>query len=192
MASDALLLVGTVGAVAGVAALRLSWGRPQRSPPLNVAGWLLLGTAVAAGWVSAGAWGATVVSLWAMGAAFLVLVQAAWKSPPAKRSASNRRAGVLPEDGEPARIGRRIATFLIVTLAGLVSTLALAVAARWFALLCGTSEADANVIGLFAAPIGWTILTFLLLMSQNRQRQFIMLVVPVAAALPAFVTGSIL
>ena len=84
MAQDGLLLTGAIAAIAGIAVLRLSWGRDHRSATLNTAGWASLGGGTVAGWLAAGAWGATVVSLWAMGAALVCLAAAAWVLPPAR------------------------------------------------------------------------------------------------------------
>lgn len=192
MTGTGILAAGSVAAVIAIAILRLSWGRPRRSAVLNTAGWVMLSVAIIAGWVSAGAWGASVVSLWAIGAAMAVLGWAAWRSPPARRKASNRRAGMLPESGEPLRIGRRIATFLIVTIAAMTAAITLAVAVRWIASIFGASEANANVLALFAAPVGWTVLSFLILMTNSRKRQFTLIAAAWAAALPAIITGSIL
>ena len=191
MADDALLMAGTAGAIAAIALLRFSWSRPQRSVWGNALGWFLLAASLAAGWIGAGAWGVSVIALWAMGAAFAVLAVAAWLSPPAKRKPSSDRAGMLPEAGEPWHVGRRCATFLLVVLAGLIAAIALAIATRWAALLIGTGEANANVLALFVAPLGWTILTFLILMADSRRRQLGYLAVSVATAIPALVTGSI-
>lgn len=190
MIEEFLFLAGTASAIAGILLLRFSWARPRRSLFLNSAGWLLLAVSIASGWAFAGAWGVSVMSLWAMMAAFVVLAFAAWQSPPAKRKPSSRSAGVLPEAGEPLRLAGRIATFLLVVLAGMVSSVALAITTRWIALLLGASEANANVLALFAAPLGWTFLAFLILMTESRKCQLAILVVPVAAAIPAFVQGS--
>ena len=118
MAQEGLLLTGAIAAIAGIGVLRLSWGRDHRSATLNTAGWALLGGGTVAGWLAAGAWGATVVSLWAMGAALVCLAVAAWISPPARRAASKRRAGVLPEGDEPLGLGRRAASSLRVPANG--------------------------------------------------------------------------
>lgn len=192
MAQEGLLLTGAIAAIAGIGVLRLSWGRDHRSATLNTAGWALLGGGTVAGWLAAGAWGATVVSLWAMGAALVCLAAAAWISPPARRAASKRRAGVLPEGDEPLGLGRRAATFLLVAGAGLVSSIALGIAAHLLALAMGASEADANVIALFTVPVAWTILAFAVLMSTTRKRQVAILVAPLIAALPSIASGSLL
>ncbi|WP_417621510.1 hypothetical protein [Parasphingorhabdus sp.] len=190
MAEELGFLIGTASAIASVLVLRLSWARSERSLPLNVAGWLLLTFSIASGWVLAGAWGVSILSLWAMVTAFVILAVAAWKSPPARRKPSNRRAGILPEAGEPLRLVSRCATFLLVVLAGMISAVALAITTRWISLLMGASEANANVLALFAAPLGWTVLAFLILMTDSRKGQFAIIAIPVATAIPAFVTGS--
>ena len=131
------------------------------------------------------------MALWAMGAAFAFLAVAAWQSPPARRRASSRRAGMLPEAGEPLRLGHRFATFLLVVLAGMLAAIALAIAARWISLLAGASEANANVLALFVVPLAWTILAFLMLMTDSRKRQGAILALSVAAALPALAAGQL-
>jgi hypothetical protein len=185
-----LFLAGTISAIAAVLVLRFSWARPGRSRLLNAAGWLLLALSIAAGWAFAGAWGVSIISLWAMVTAFVILAYAACKSPSAKRKPSNRRAGILPEAGEPFRLAGRLTTFLLIVLSGMVSSVALAIATRWIALLIGASEANANVLALFAAPLGWTILAFLVLMTDSRKRQLAIIAIPVASAIPALVSGS--
>ncbi|ATW05070.1 hypothetical protein CHN51_17210 [Sphingorhabdus sp. YGSMI21] len=190
MADEMLFAAGSASAVAALLVLRFSWARPGRSRLLNAAGWLLLAISVAAGSALAGAWGITVMALWTMGAAFVLLAVAAWKSPPARRKASSRRAGMLPEAGEPLRLGGRVITFLLVVLGAMISSIALAITTRWIALLAGAAEANANVLALFAAPLGWTILAFLILMTDSRRRQLVILSIPIATAIPAFVTGS--
>lgn len=192
MAGEALFVAATGGAIMAVAVLRLSWARPQRSAALNAGGWLLLALSLASGWAYAGAWGVTILSLWTMAAAFVALAVAAWTSPPARRKASNRRAGLLPEAGEPLRLGRRITTFLIVVLAGMVSAVALGLAIRWLSLLTGASEANANVLALFVVPLGWTILAFLILMTESRRRQIAILAAAVATAIPSLASESLL
>ncbi|MEH6661551.1 MAG: hypothetical protein V7679_07890 [Parasphingorhabdus sp.] len=190
MADEMLFAAGSASAVAAILVLRFSWARPGRSRLLNAAGWLLLAISVATGWACAGAWGVTVISLWAMATALVVLAFAVWKSSPARRKPSSRRAGILPEAGEPLRIGSRFATFFLVVIAAMISSIGLAITTRWIALLIGASEANANVLALFAAPLGWTILAFLILMTDSRKRQLAIIALPVASAIPAFVTGS--
>lgn len=187
-----LMLLGSVAAIAAMAVLRVSWGLPQRSAPLNALGWLLMALSVVLGWTGAGAWGVTVVSLWAIGAAMVLVGFAAWRSPPARRKPVKRRVGMLPEHGEPLHLGRRVATFLIVVPAALLASLALGLATRWIALLAGASEANANVLALFAVPVGWTLLAFLILMTTERRRQFALLAVTGTTALPAIVAGQLL
>lgn len=97
---------------------------------------------------------------------------------------------MLPEAGEPLRLGGRVITFLLIVLGAMISSIALAITTRWLALLMGASEGNANVLALFAAPLGWTILAFLILMTNGRRRQLVILSIPIATAIPAFVTGS--
>lgn len=187
-----LLEIGVIAALCGVAVLRWSWGRPKRSTLLNGSGWALLLAALIVGWADAGAWGASIISLWAMTAAFVALAWAIWCAPRARRAASNRRAGMLPESGEPARIGRRVGTFLVVTVLAMLASIALAVGVRWAMMLAGAGEANANVLALFVAPLGWTILAFLILMSGSRKRQFMLVALTAATALPAIFMRSAL
>lgn len=193
MAMEGTLAFGAATAVTAVAVLRLSWGRPARNAALNAVGCAFAVIALGAGAVYAGAWGIAVVSLFAMGAAALLLAWSAWQtSPNARRSASNRRVGMLPEAGEPARLGGRIATFLIVTVGGLIASVALAVASRSLAVTAQANEANANVAALFTAPLGWTILTFVLLIAPSRKRQLAVILGTIATAIPAILTGSLM
>ena len=193
MAIDGALAFGAVAAVTAVAVLRLSWGRTARNAGINAAGWALALTAAIAGAAYAGAWGVAVISLWAMAAAAVLLAWSAWQaSPNTRSSASNRRAAMLPEGGEPARVGRRLVTFLTVTIGGLIASVAFATAVRWVAVVTNADEANANVAALFAAPMGWTILTFVLLITPNRKRQFAIVSGTIATAIPAILTGSLM
>ncbi|ASK87936.1 hypothetical protein [Sphingorhabdus sp. SMR4y] len=190
MSDEIFFVAGSVAAVAAILVLRFSWARPRRSPALNGLGWLLLVFSLFAGAATAGAWGISVMALWAMGAAFAILAIAAWQSPPARRKPSSRRAGMLPEGDEPLRIGGRIVTFLLIVVAAMISSIALAITTRWLALLMGASEGNANVLALFAAPLAWTILAFLVLMTESRRRQLAIIALPLISAIPAFVMGS--
>lgn len=192
MSGSALLAVGAAAGLSGVGALRLSWGVAQRSTLLNAIGWVMLGGALIAGWTSAGAWGATVVSLWAMGAALALLAAAAWGDPSPRGKVSNRRAGMLAEPGEPRQTLRRVTTFIIVTVGGLVAAVAFGVATRWVALLIEAEEANANVLAFFAVPLAWSVLAFALLMTGRRKRQLAMIAIPVVVSIPALVSGSVM
>lgn len=99
---------------------------------------------------------------------------------------------MLPEKGQPTRVGGRIGTFMMTTLAAMVSSVALAVASRGLFLLAGASEADANVIALFAVPLVWAVLAFIVLMTGSRRRQVAILAAPIALALPALAKGGII
>ena len=63
MGGDALIWIGAALAIAGVALLRFSWGRPVRSVQLNIAGWGALVSSLIAADLSAGEWGIAVIVL---------------------------------------------------------------------------------------------------------------------------------
>ncbi|CDO34001.1 hypothetical protein [Novosphingobium sp. KN65.2] len=190
MMGDAVLSLGAVLAVTGVAMLRRSWSRRTRSHGLNLAAWGSLALSTALGWASAGAWGAAVEAIVAMALAFVLLGWAAWTSPPGKALASNRRVGMLPENGAPLGIGRRIVTFTFVAILALASSLALAMAGRLLALVAGAGEANANAISLFVTPLAWMGLAYALMMTGNRRRQVVMLAIAAVAAVPAYLIGA--
>jgi hypothetical protein len=185
-----LVWIGAALGIVGVAALRLAWAQANRSRALNGIGWLLLAVGAIAGGAGAGAWGVAVASLFPMGLAMLLLAVAAMRSPAGKTKASNRRVNMLPEAGEPKRIGRRIGTFLIVVVAGLTSSIALAVALRAAGSAIGWSEADAIAFAFFSVPIIWGILAFVLLMQQSRKAQTWTLLGTAAPVLPFLLTGA--
>src|SRR5690606_7701384 len=141
-AASPLLLLSVALGASGVAVLRYAWALSRRSVGLNAAGWALLATAVVAGWGGGGAWGVAMASIAAMLAASVALAVAALRSPPGKARTPNRRAGMLPEAGEPWRIGRRFGTFAIVILGGLAVSIGLAVALRGLGGALGWNEAD--------------------------------------------------
>lgn len=172
------------GAAAGVAVilLRLAWSRPRRSLPLNTAAWGLLALGLLAGGRTAGAWGLSVVSLVAMGCAFLLLCHAGLTSPAARFRASARRAHVLPDRGEPLRLGRRAITFLLSVPAALIVSLLIALAVRGLLPAAGWHEADSNTTAFFLTPVLWSVLLFLLLMKTDRRGQAALLAIPAAAA----------
>jgi len=185
-----MMTAGGLFGILGIGALRFAWGRANRSVILNTAGWMLIGAGLAAGWVYAGAWGVSIASLWAMAAALILLAIAAWRDPARKSRGSDRRAGMLPEPGEPRHLAKRITTFAIVVGGGLVAAIAIGVMTRWAALTVNASVADANVLVFFAVPLVWSILAFLLLMTENRKRQLVCIALPLIAAIPAIVKGS--
>lgn len=189
MAAGGLVWIGAALAAAGVGALRLAWGLPQRSVGWNTAGWALIAAGIVAGGAGAGAWGVAVTSLFAMGAALVALTVAAAGSPPGRATASNRRAGMLPQGGEPGAIGRRVATFLIVMVLAWIVATGLAVALRGLAAAAGLVEADANVLALFAAPLLWGVLACVLLMQSSRRAQLTTLALCCVPVIPALTMG---
>lgn len=190
MAGGVTMTLGAIAAVAGILVLRLSWGRAQRSAVLNTLGWGLLAASVATGWAFAGAWGVTVASLWAIGAALVVLSIAAWGDTAKGARGSNRRAGMLPEKGEPRRIARRITTFAIVIVGGVAAAIALGITMRGTAVLARANEADANVIAFFAVPLAWSILAVVLLLLQDRKHQLMVIAAPIVTSVPALAFGT--
>lgn len=190
MGTGGSLFAGSALAIVAVAVLRFSWGQQGRSVVLNAAGWVFGATALIMGWAAAGAWGASMVPLWAMGAACAVLAWEALRTPAGRTKASSWRAGMMPESPAPLRLGRRVLTFALVVVAALASSVAFALGVRWLAAALGAGEADANVLALFAAPLVWTVLAFMLLMTASRKRQIAYLAVTACAAMPAFLVGA--
>lgn len=169
---DGMLGLAALAALGGVGLLRWSWSLPHRSTLANLAGWGLLAAAAGLAAGLAGAWGVAVVSLAGMAGAVLLLGWAAATSPAGRARASDRRVRMLPEGGEPARIGGRLLTFALVVVAGLAASIALAIATREAAVAIGWNEADANASALFAVPLAWGVLASVLLMLDTRGKQF--------------------
>ncbi|GGD82609.1 hypothetical protein GCM10010990_35800 [Croceicoccus mobilis] len=186
-----MLALGSAAGVVGILVLRLSWGLQARSAWHNLAGWGAIALSLLCGAGSAGAWGIAVAALWAMAAAFACLGWAAITTPPKRGRAPNRRAGMLPEGGEPLRLGERFLTFALVAVLSFGSAIAMALLLRWIALLCGAAEANATVIALFTAPLAWTVLAYALLMTASRRRQFALIGATMAAALPPVLAGGL-
>ena len=171
MEDDALIWMAAALAIAGVAVLRLSWGRPHRSTALNVGGWGALLAALVAGGSAAGEWGVAVTVLVATSAASLVLAFAAAKPARKARARVVRTSHQSSDEVSPARRSGWV-TFAIAGPLALVASVLLALAVRALILLAGGAEADGNVAVLAAVPIAWPILSFALLMMSRRTRQF--------------------
>ncbi|BBC70879.1 conserved hypothetical protein [Altererythrobacter sp. B11] len=186
-----LLWLGAAGALAGVAVLRAAWQRKARSMPLNALGWGLLLAGSVAGGLAEGAWGVSVVGLFGMGMAALLLAHAGLTSPPGKAQGSTRRVRMLPEGGEPLRIGTRLLTFLLVGGIALLASIALGVFARWLSLAAGWSESNSNVMALFTVTVAWGVLAFWLLMLPRRRSQLLLLAACFAPLLPALLLRSV-
>jgi len=189
-APEPLLWLAAAIGVAGIGVLRFAWSKRKRSIPLNTAGWALLALAAIGGGAAEGAWGVSVVSLFAMGAAALALAHAAATSPQGKGSASVRRVRMLPEMGGKLHLGRRVVTFLLVAIAGLAVSVGLGVALRGLAGIAGMSEANSNVAAFFAVPVLWALLSFFLLMLERRRGQILLLLACCIPILPLFLTGA--
>lgn len=182
---------GAAAAILAVVLLRLAWSKPKRSHALNGSGWILLLAGVVAGGAGAGAWGIAIVSLAAMVAAFVALAAAGLGSPPGRATSSSRRVGLLPEPGEPRRIGRRITTFLLTIVAGFVISISLGLSVRSLGDLLGWSASDANVAALFTVPLAWSVLVFVLLMQEQRRSQIVTLLACCVPALPVLASGAL-
>jgi hypothetical protein len=90
---------------------------------------------------------------------------------------------MLPAQGEPRRIGRRLLTFLVTVPLAMLVSLLVALAARALAALGGWAEADSNALTLLLLPLLWGILAFALLMMPRRRTQILWLLLPAAASL---------
>lgn len=191
MDSTALIVAGAISAALAVGVLRVSWERTERSFPLNSLGWGLIALASVLAWQAAGAWGVSIAALAGMASATVVLAVAAVTAPAGKAKASNRRVRMLPENGEPKEIGRRIATFLIVVPVALLVSIGLAVVVRAIADLAGASEANSTALAFFATPLVWAILAHVLLIQQRRRSQWLVLGASALPIVPVALTGII-
>lgn len=185
-----LTLAGATAIVAAVLQLRRAWGLPRRSAAANGIGWGLLLVGAVMALAGDGAWGLAVASLAGMTSAAILLAHAGWTAPKGKGRASDRKAHMLPEQGEPSHLGRRLLTFLItVPLAFAVSLLA-ALGARALAGMAGWSDADGNAMALLLLPLLWGILAFWLLMLPRRRAQWTCLAVPATVGLSLIFIGG--
>jgi hypothetical protein len=185
-ASPILWLAAALG-VAGVGVLRHAWTLPRRSRAANGIGWGLLALSSLGAGMTDGAWGVSVAALCAMLAAFAVLAVAGIRSPEKRARASSRRVGMLPEQNEPKRIGRRTVTFLLTIVVGFAVSVGLGLSVRGLGGLLGWSEANANVLALFAVPVVWSVLVFFLLMQETRRNQILTLL---ACCVPVLLSGA--
>ena len=171
MEGNAPIWIAAALAIAGVAVLRLSWGKPQRSTVLNIAGWVTLLAALVAGDSAAGEWGVAVTALVATFAACVALAFAAAKPARKARAKTMRTTHWGSSEGAAAQRSGWV-TFVIAGPLALVASLLLALAIRALILLAGGAEADGNVAVLATVPVAWPVLTFTLLMMTHRARQF--------------------
>ncbi|AKH42697.1 hypothetical protein FHS61_000467 [Altererythrobacter atlanticus] len=188
--ADPLLWVASAAGIAGVGVLRMSWAGRKRSTTRNSAGWLLLLVGAIGGALAEGAWGVSIVSLFAMGTAALILAHSAITAPPGKAKPSDRRVRMLPEAGESLHIGARLLTFVLVAIVLLAISVGLGIAIRGFAYLAGMNEANSNVTGLFAVPIIWSILAVWLLMLERPRNRLILVLASCIPILPLLFIGA--
>ena len=170
MAGDALMWAAAAFAVAGVAVLRVSWGKPKRSTPLNIAGWAALVVALVVADSAAGEWGITVAILIATGAAFVALAIAGAK-PVRKARARTVRTSHQGTDEMKSRPRSGLLTFAITGPLALAVSMLVALAVRSLIVGAGGAEADGNVAVLATVPIVWPVLAFALLMMAGRKAQ---------------------
>ena len=170
MAGDALMWAAAAFAVAGVAVLRVSWGKPKRSTPLNIAGWAALAAALVVADRAAGEWGITVAILVATGAAFIALAIAGAK-PVRKARAKTTRTSHQGTDEMKSRSRSGLLTFAITGPLALAVSMLVALAVRALIVGAGGAEADGNVSVLATVPIVWPVLAFALLMMSARKAQ---------------------
>ena len=170
MAGDALMWAAAAFAVAGVAVLRVSWGKPKRSTPLNIAGWAALVVALVVADSAAGEWGITVAILIATGAAFVALAIAGAK-PVRKARARTVRTSHQGTDEMKSRPRSGLLTFAITGPLALAVSMLVALAVRALIVGAGGAEADGNVSVLATVPIVWPVLAFALLMMSARKAQ---------------------
>tara|TARA_B100001179_G_C18580752_1_gene399805 strand:- start:698 stop:1276 length:579 start_codon:yes stop_codon:yes gene_type:complete len=170
MAGDAPMWLASMLAIAGVAVLRVSWGRAKRSLPLNLSGWAALITALVVADSAAGEWGVTIAILVATGAAFVALAFAAVK-PVRKVKAKAVRTVHRGADENAAARRSGWLTFLITGPLSLGASILLALAMRALIVMAGGAEADGNVAVLAVVPIAWPIFAFALLMMSRRRVQ---------------------
>jgi hypothetical protein len=189
--ASSLLWIAAALGVAGVMALRFAWSLPRRSAAWNGIGWGLLALSAVGAGTAEGAWGIAVAAIGAMGTAMILLAVAGIRSPRGRAAASNRRVGMLPEGAEPRRIGRRFGTFALVVLAGFAVAVGLAMSVRGLGGLIGWSEANANALALFVAPLAWAILATVLLMQTRRRNQLATLALCCLPVLPVILSGAL-
>jgi len=132
-----------------------------------------------------------ITSLLTMTTACTLLAVAAWGSAPSKLKASNRRVGLLPEAGEPLRIGRRVITFGLVGLVAAAIGLGMAVALSALLLLAGMHEANAYALALQLMPVMWAAIAFAVLMQPSRRGQIKVLAIASLPAWPALLAGAV-
>lgn len=131
-----------------------------------------------------------VTSLSPMASACLLLAIAGLGSAPSKLKASNRRAGILPERGEPLRIGTRLLTFALVGLLAASFGVGIAVALGALLASAGMSEANAYALALQLMPVIWAVIAFAVLMQPSRRGQFKVLALTSVPVWPALAVGA--
>jgi len=189
MSGDGALWLGCVLAAAGVAGLRLSWGRKGKSPRLNAGSWAALAAGCIAAGMASGAWGVALAALTATALACLLLTHAAFERPRMPRRTAEPE--IAAAASAPGDWHRGVITFVLTGPLALAVAVVLALGIRAVALDWPVAEADANVMVLALVPLFWPLLAFAMMMAESRRPQIAMLVVPlIAASLPLLAMGS--
>ncbi|WP_219237623.1 hypothetical protein [Stakelama flava] len=128
----------------------------------------------------AGAWGISMASLAATAVAFVLLAQAAIVTPARRASPPVRRANIMPAKGTGWRLPRRFATFLLSVPCAAGAAVLIALVVRQWSQAAG--EANANVLALYAMPIGWAVLMTVMLMQARQSVRLVMVVIPILVA----------
>lgn len=185
-----LVWIGGAAIIAAVLQLRRAWGLPRRSVTQNLVAWALMLAGAMLALAADGAWGLAVAALCGMATALLLIAIAGWTSPRGRARASERRAHIFSDKGEPRQLGRRLLTFILAVPMGFAASLLAALGARALAGMAGWSDADGNAMALLLLPVFWGFLIFWLLMHQGRREQCAWLFVPAAAGLALIWMGG--
>lgn len=98
---------------------------------------------------------------------------------------------MLPESGEPLRIGGRMLTFVLVTFAAALLAVGLSVGLSSLGRIAGWSEADRNAAAFLFMPLAWAAIAFSILMQGRRQGQIKVLLATSLPVWPALAAGAL-
>jgi len=173
-----------------MALLRTAWGRGDgRRGPLIGGAWLLVAVALATGGVLGGEVGFAQAAAIFTGVALAYMAILFMRAPAAvgvqQRKAPGPRASVAPDSASM----RRIASFVLLMVAGLVVATLLSGLSFILALRAGVAPADAIVGATVLSPLLWASLACWSLMDTNAVRRVVVMVVLAALGAAAFVLG---
>ena len=175
------MIVALLTIAAALSLVRLGW---ERRRSVAAFGWI--GGLAALAWLTLhdGAWGLAVGTTTGIVVALVIVLHAAWASPPRTRR-TPRPAPSITIPYRWADIARRIAVFVLVVPGAFVAAQWLAFGAQALARRGGYGEADAIVLTLFLQPVLWGVIMTIQMTRANAAR---MIAPPVVAA----VLGTIL